>query len=463
MRKSPSLHVHGRKSNPNPKFIGTAEAYFVCHIGPKFQNSFVNARDISPIRGASTSNVLDHPNVLDHLNDHLGDHLNDEGHMVNDEGYVATGYVVTGTNDDVVSNENENDHVDPAEETVSFINSTGTTASTHSGPSPGPTRYAIPKPNYSFANMTGIIKIIDPSSVQPTSSADTSGEIVVEAAASDDTAADADYVPDIGAEAVITSTYSIKTTSDSEASEVSAVETFHAGETHSNLYGHLRGTRSQDNESIQKWMTTESGARSRHLVAPRGAAVKAKAKIRSSLVSLKDQIDASYTRPDTPRVSLVASAAAASRFSAHLGQEMTASTSSALAPTISASAPTISAASATNTATSMAMASASTSTSVAARSYPTTAARVPSPVAARPVVTAQPAAQPVVAQIEPPQHGVRPARRSLLRPVMRMRPVAFGQPTHYMLRAAEASDTSRARVFREYVGPETYRPEADRP
>ena len=33
VRKSPSLH--GRKSNPNPKFIGTAEAYFVCHIGPK--------------------------------------------------------------------------------------------------------------------------------------------------------------------------------------------------------------------------------------------------------------------------------------------------------------------------------------------------------------------------------------------------------------------------------------------
>jgi hypothetical protein len=33
-RKLPSLH--GGKSNPNPKFIGTAEAYFVCHIGPKF-------------------------------------------------------------------------------------------------------------------------------------------------------------------------------------------------------------------------------------------------------------------------------------------------------------------------------------------------------------------------------------------------------------------------------------------
>ena len=31
------------KSNPNPKFIGTAEAYFVCHIGPKFQISLIYA------------------------------------------------------------------------------------------------------------------------------------------------------------------------------------------------------------------------------------------------------------------------------------------------------------------------------------------------------------------------------------------------------------------------------------
>jgi hypothetical protein len=36
-RKKPSLH--GRKFNPNPKFLGTAEAYFVCHIGPIFQIS----------------------------------------------------------------------------------------------------------------------------------------------------------------------------------------------------------------------------------------------------------------------------------------------------------------------------------------------------------------------------------------------------------------------------------------
>ena len=36
-RKQPSLH--GRKFNPNPKFLGTAKAYFVCHIGPIFQIS----------------------------------------------------------------------------------------------------------------------------------------------------------------------------------------------------------------------------------------------------------------------------------------------------------------------------------------------------------------------------------------------------------------------------------------
>ena len=32
--KWPSLH--GRKSNRNPKYIDTAKAYFVCHIGTNF-------------------------------------------------------------------------------------------------------------------------------------------------------------------------------------------------------------------------------------------------------------------------------------------------------------------------------------------------------------------------------------------------------------------------------------------
>ena len=38
VRKPPSLH--GRKSTPTPKFLVTAEAYFVCHIGPNFQIFF---------------------------------------------------------------------------------------------------------------------------------------------------------------------------------------------------------------------------------------------------------------------------------------------------------------------------------------------------------------------------------------------------------------------------------------
>ena len=41
VRKSPSLH--GQKSTPNPKFLGTAKAYFVCHIGPIFQISLIYA------------------------------------------------------------------------------------------------------------------------------------------------------------------------------------------------------------------------------------------------------------------------------------------------------------------------------------------------------------------------------------------------------------------------------------
>ena len=39
--KQPSLH--GRKLNPNPKFLGMAAAYFVCHIGPIFQISLICA------------------------------------------------------------------------------------------------------------------------------------------------------------------------------------------------------------------------------------------------------------------------------------------------------------------------------------------------------------------------------------------------------------------------------------
>ena len=40
-RKEPSLHC--RNLIPNFKFLGTAEAYFVCHIGPSFQISLIFA------------------------------------------------------------------------------------------------------------------------------------------------------------------------------------------------------------------------------------------------------------------------------------------------------------------------------------------------------------------------------------------------------------------------------------
>ena len=40
-RKQPSMH--GQKFNPNPKILGAAETYFVCHIGPIFQISLIYA------------------------------------------------------------------------------------------------------------------------------------------------------------------------------------------------------------------------------------------------------------------------------------------------------------------------------------------------------------------------------------------------------------------------------------
>ena len=40
-KKWPSLH--GQIFNPNPKSLGTTEAYFVCHISPIFQISLICA------------------------------------------------------------------------------------------------------------------------------------------------------------------------------------------------------------------------------------------------------------------------------------------------------------------------------------------------------------------------------------------------------------------------------------
>ena len=39
VRKLPSLH--SQKSTPTTKFLGTTEAYFVCHISPNFQISLI--------------------------------------------------------------------------------------------------------------------------------------------------------------------------------------------------------------------------------------------------------------------------------------------------------------------------------------------------------------------------------------------------------------------------------------
>ena len=50
-----SLPLHGRKIHSHSQFFGTAEAYFVCHIGPNFQifliYAFIGVR--SPWKGYS--------------------------------------------------------------------------------------------------------------------------------------------------------------------------------------------------------------------------------------------------------------------------------------------------------------------------------------------------------------------------------------------------------------------------
>jgi hypothetical protein len=38
-----SISLNGRKSTPTTKFLGTVEAYLVCHIGPSFQISLIYA------------------------------------------------------------------------------------------------------------------------------------------------------------------------------------------------------------------------------------------------------------------------------------------------------------------------------------------------------------------------------------------------------------------------------------
>ena len=42
-QRTPGEEMHGRKSTPTLKFLGTAEAYFVGHISPNFQISLICA------------------------------------------------------------------------------------------------------------------------------------------------------------------------------------------------------------------------------------------------------------------------------------------------------------------------------------------------------------------------------------------------------------------------------------
>ena len=67
VKKSTSLH--SLKSNPNPTYLVTAEAYFVCHISPNFQISLIFAFIGSPL------SVLD-PVIIKELPSHLLDSIN---------------------------------------------------------------------------------------------------------------------------------------------------------------------------------------------------------------------------------------------------------------------------------------------------------------------------------------------------------------------------------------------------
>ena len=189
-------------------------------------------------------------------------------------------------------------------------------------------RYANPQPSRSFANMTRIEKIDDPSSIRPTSSADSSISIVTDTTAGNVEAMDENENCVQGAGANKSSNSGANKSSDLDTS---IVETMHAGVSHIGLYGHPKQTREQTEQNIQSWMstdtlladrprsaarpqhqpdasiqtwtTTNSGARQREKLPQRAAGIKAKAAIRSSLVSDRDQRDGSFTstRPDTPR------------------------------------------------------------------------------------------------------------------------------------------------------------------
>ena len=63
--KQPSLH--GRKFTPTPKFLGKAEAYFVCHIGPDFRIFLIYVfHDTGKLKLK-----CDFKNVFDHTVNHI--------------------------------------------------------------------------------------------------------------------------------------------------------------------------------------------------------------------------------------------------------------------------------------------------------------------------------------------------------------------------------------------------------
>ena len=148
-----------------------------------------------------------------------------------------------------------------------------------------PTSYSNPKPSRSFQDISNIEKIIDPLDYNHFSSSYSTLDL-----ADDSRKIDSDYVPN----------YSAKATSDSD---ISLVETYHGGSTCKDLYGHKKPSKEQANESVKRWVS--AGARRRPT--PRGASVRARTKIRDSLVSLQDCADSSYSgigpRRDTPQVS----------------------------------------------------------------------------------------------------------------------------------------------------------------
>ena len=146
------------------------------------------------------------------------------------------------------------------------------------------TSYKAPPPSRSFQNVSNIEKIVDPNDYH-LSITHTTVDLTDD---SKERRMDSDYVP------------SARASSDSE---VSVIEIFRSGSTSKYLYGHQMLSKGQASASVYRWMSGDNRKRP----SPRGASVKARSKIRESLVSQQDQADSSYNgrtvRKDTPQVS----------------------------------------------------------------------------------------------------------------------------------------------------------------